>query len=517
MAKKHPDELLAREMGRFFDDPLGFVMFAYDWTNDPDLQLVELPAPWNLLYDSKYGPDKWACEFLDEVGRQVRERNFDGRNPVSPQRHAVASGHGIGKSTITAWLVNWIMSTRPNSVGTVTANTNSQLATKTWAQIAKWTSRCITKHWFDVRTSKQEMSLKRLRSSGDTPDWKTTAQTCREENSESFAGQHSAVATSFYIFDEASAVPPGIWEVAEGGFTDGEPMIFVFGNPTRNSGRFFECFNGDKSHRWTKWQVDSRTAAIPNKKQIAEWAADYGEQSDFFKVRVRGVFPSASSMQFISRELVDDAGKRETFVDKRQAVAVGVDVARFGGDHSVIRTRHGIDARSWKPIRLHGAPVNVLVGRVAEHANSLTRLGLRVVIFVDGGGVGGGVVDGLRALGFTVVDVQFGSKSVDRAYANKRAEMWGRMRDWLAVGCLDATDNQLATDLCSVEYGYANNGDAILLESKDSMRNRGLASPDDGDALAVTFAQPLPVPPPAEAPQRTHNHQQRDYDPFAAI
>jgi len=513
---RNPDLMLADDMGRFFGDPLGFVMYAYDWANDPELQLVELPEPWSLIYGCKYGPDEWACEFLDDIARQVRARGFDGANAVAPQRHAVASGHGIGKSTITAWLTCWIMSTRPFARGTVTANTADQLASKTWAEIAKWSKRCITGHWFEIGTGRGAMYMRHK----DHPvKWKCEAHTCREENSEAFAGQHAATSTSFYIFDEASAVPSAIWEVAEGGFTDGEPMMFAFGNPTRNSGKFFDCFNGKMRHRWTTRQVDSRAVAITNKAQLDEWEHDYGADSDFFKVRVRGVFPSQSSMQFIGRDLVDAAGAREVHVDKRQAVAIGVDVARFGIDHSVIRTRHGHDGRSWPPIRLSGQPVNALIGRVAEHANMLSRLGLRVVIFVDGGGVGGGVVDGLRALGFTVIDVQFGSKADDpRRYANKRAEMWGLMRDWLAVGALDSKDAQLTTDLTSVEYGYANNGDAILLESKDSMRARGLASPDDGDALAVTFAQPLPVPPPhGVEPARTRTRSRVEYDPFANL
>src|SRR5690606_29612275 len=101
-------------MGRFFDDPLGFVLYAYDWDNDPALQVVKLPEPWNLVYGSTYGPDTWACEFLDAIGEQVRANGFDGTTPVKAIRKATSSGHGIGKSAITAWLANWIMSTRPH-------------------------------------------------------------------------------------------------------------------------------------------------------------------------------------------------------------------------------------------------------------------------------------------------------------------------------------------------------------------------------------------------------------------
>ena len=132
------DNYLAEELARCYNDPLRFVLWAFPWGDLPETKLVELPEPWASKYPGcKYGPDTWACEFLNDIGRQVRERNFDGRHAVDPIKMAVASGHGIGKSAITAWIVCWIMATRPNCKGVVTANTASQLETKTWAEIKK--------------------------------------------------------------------------------------------------------------------------------------------------------------------------------------------------------------------------------------------------------------------------------------------------------------------------------------------------------------------------------------------
>jgi hypothetical protein len=324
----------------------------------------------------------------------------------------------------------------------------------------------------------------------------------------------------------------------QGGLTDGHPFLIAFGNPTRNSGWFFDAFNSQR-HRYITRQIDSRSVAITNKTQINEWVEDFGESSDFVKVRVRGVFPSQSSLQFIGRDLVDDAMTREVHVEKGEAACVGVDVARFGDDASVIRTRIGRDARSWPPIRLRGADTMVVAARVSEHINLLRAGGHRTALFVDGGGVGGGVVDRLRQLGHDVVDVQFGSKANDpRRYANKRAEIWGLMRDWLAIGAIEK-DEGLVTDLTSVEYGFTAGGDAILLEKKSSMKSRGLASPDDADALAITFAAPVALPPvdqaardaytraaairgdhgwvgwiPAGAIPEVANKPLRDYDPY---
>lgn len=483
------DLLLAEDLGQFYADPLGFVMYAFPWDTDATLQIVKLPEPWARRYGCEFGPDAWACELLEDIGHQVRDRDFDGVQAVAPIQFAVSSGHGIGKSAMAAWLTLWIMSTRPHSKGVVTANTGEQLSSKTWAGVSTWLNKCVSRHWFDITTGKGAMKLVHV----DHPDsWRVDAQTSREENSESFAGLHAASSTPWYLFDEASAIPAKIWEVAEGGKTDGEPMHFAFGNPTRNTGAFAECF-GKQRHRWNTRQIDSRKVAITNKRLLQEWVDDYGEDSDFVRVRVRGIFPRAGTTQFIPRDLVEIAMGREAQTERHpgRTAAVGVDVARFGDDSSVIFTRVGRDGASIPPKRFRGLDTMQMAHRVAEHVQELRQLGLRCVVFVDGGGVGGGVVDRLRQLNVDVIEVQFGSKPDNpRKWANKRAEMWGKVKDWLSIGVL-SKDETLATDLTSVEYGFRPD-DTILLESKESMKKRGLASPDDGDALALTFAHPVP-------------------------
>jgi hypothetical protein len=194
---------------------------------------------------------------------------------------------------------------------------------------------------------------------------------------------------------------------------------------------------------------------------------------------------------------------------------IGVDVARFGDDQSVIFTRIGRDGASWPILRFRELDTMQLVSKVAEHAKKIKFAGMHVVIFVDGGGVGGGVVDRLRQIGYDVVEVQFGGKADDpRKYANKRAEMWARTKEWLEVGCL-VKDEDMATDLTSVEYGFRPD-DTILLESKESMKKRGLASPDAADALAVTFAYPVAeFRGGDEVPQ--NKHRSTDYDPYKVM
>ncbi len=199
------DIQLADEVSKYYDDPLGFVLMAYRW-GEP-----------GTLLEGFDGPDTWQREGLIAIGNMVKERKFDGFNAVDPILMAWASGHGIGKSCFTAWLVNWIMSTRPFSRGRLTANTGAQVKTVTMAEISKWNSLSITGHWFVVNA----MSVHH-RAYQDK--WRLDAITCQEQNSEAFAGLHAASSTPYYIFDEASAIPEKIWEVAKGGLTDGEPM-----------------------------------------------------------------------------------------------------------------------------------------------------------------------------------------------------------------------------------------------------------------------------------------------------
>lgn len=469
-------EDLADFVAQFYADPLGYVISMYPWGESGPLQDFD-------------GPDDWQRDFLTWLGEEVRRRAFDGHTAVEPIRAAVSSGHGIGKSTLQAWLVDWITTTRPYCRGTITANTNTQLDTKTWAAILYWRKLSLAATWFEANTA-------RLYFKGMRESWFCAPQSCKEENSEAFAGQHAANSTSFYIFDEASAIPDVIYEVAQGGITDGEPMWFLFGNPTRNTGAFFRaCFGADK-HRWKVWCIDSRDSKFTNKQQIAEWIEDFGEDSDFVRIRVRGLAPKAADGQFIGSGTVFEAQRRQVFVLPDEPLVAGLDVARGGLDECVIRFRRGLDARSIPPIRLKGEQSRDSMRLVAVAKAVLDRdYGGRKVraLFVDatGGSVGGPVADRLRQMGYSgVYDVQFGGEAPSGKVANMRAYIWSQLRDWLAKGAID-TSPDLATDLTGPGYGH-DKKDRLILESKESMKKRGLDSPDDGDALALTFAAVLP-------------------------
>ena len=498
------DDELGIEIAKYYADPLGYVMFIFPWDTDETIQQVELAPQYRERFPGcKYGPDVWACEYLDRVGAEVRKNDFNGKDAVDPLQFATKSGHGIGKSALSAWLIKWIMDTRPLSKGTVTANTAEQLKTKTWAELGKWHKRSLTAHWFDYTSGRGAMALRSNRlKDGESlkEEWFCTAQTCREENSEAFAGQHAPNATSFYVFDEASNIADKIFEVREGGTTDGEPMTFDFGNPTRNSGHFFEECEGRFAKRYHVLSIDSRNVSITNKDRIQRWLEDYGEDSDFFKVRVRGMFPSAGSVQFMPTNLVTEAEAREYVHDPYAPLIIGVDVARFGDDESVIYPRLGNDCRSFAPVTGNGRYRKLdtvqLTGKVVQKVEEFRLLGIDVsAIFVDGGGIGGGVVDQLMHLGYGPIEVSFGGSPTDaNIYRYKSDEMWGTLRDKMPRLCLPEHDIDLRKQLTQRDFGYTLKGNKIHLETKKDMKTRlgvDCASPDIADALALTFAEEI--------------------------
>jgi hypothetical protein len=274
----------------------------------------------------------------------------------------------------------------------------------------------------------------------------------------------------------------------------------VLGNPTRTTGAFRTLFSGgSKANLWKSWHIDTRGARMSDKAQIKEWIDSYGIDSDFVRVRVLSQFPRSGSMQFISSDSVERAASpdRDPPVSLYDPLIMGVDVARFGDDKTVIRFRRGRDARTIPAIKMRGKDGIQVAGKVAE----LWRQYQPDAIFMDGGGEGASAVDHLRYLKIPFIDVKFGG-TADRdpqgiggapAYANKRAEMWGSLKEWLKGDVMIDDDPELKADLPAVEYGYTlkDGRDAIILERKEDMRKRGLASPDDGDALALTFAHPV--------------------------
>lgn len=495
MASQRDLDRLATLLASVSKDPYQFVMVCFPW----GVAGTEL--------ENHSGPDLWQEKVLKEIR--------DGLKTVDEViQEAVASGHGVGKSALVSWLILWALSTMSDTLGVVTANTETQLKTKTWAQLAKWHRMFIGEHMFVITATSMYASDPKHQLT-----WRVDAVPWSEKNPQAFAGLHNQDKRILLIFDEAADIADIIWDTAEGALTDANTEIIwgVFGNPSHNNGRFRSCF-GRFAHRWKHHHVDGRNARMSNKKIYEKWAADRGVDSDFYKIRVLGQFPDAGDGQFISMSTAEDAASSERDIQPTvyDPLIMGVDCARTGPDASVIRFRRGRDARSISPIKYRGSNTMEFAAMVAAEY----ELHKPDAVFIDSGGVGGGVIDRCRQLNTPVIEVAFGARALPgrgaEVYYNLRAQMWGLMRDWLKTGMID-NDIDLIEGLTGVEYDYrALEGvDALILERKSEMRARGLPSPDDADALACTFCMPVqPRDHTAVLTNRVHSSHESNYNPM---
>lgn len=457
--------------GEYVDDPLGFVWFVFPW-GVKGSRLEFAPDG-----GADVGPDEWQTGVLQTIGEHVRHSNAN-EDIVDALQIAVSSGHGIGKSALIAWILIWFIATRPEPQIIVTANTKAQLDGKTWRELKKWHRLMIPALRDLFEWSATRFYLKSYRET-----WFASAIPWSEHNAETFAGTHEKHV--LLLFDEASAIADSIWETAEGAMTTPGAMWICFGNPTRNTGRFRECFARFK-HRWVRRQIDSRTAKMADKKKLNQWVEDYGEDSDFVRVRVRGVFPRAGSNQLISSDLVEYARQNKAEQYDQAPKVLGVDVAREGDDQTVILFRQGPKVHWLRKYRI--ADLMQIASLVAEAKREVDA----DAIFVDGTGMGAGVVDRLRQMNFDPIAVMVGHAAREpEKYYNLRAEIWVKMRDWFKEGDADIPDDtELHDDLIGPEYGF-DSRDRLQLERKKDMKDRGLSSPDCADALSMTFAYPV--------------------------
>ena len=457
------------------DNPLAFVMYCYPWG--------EKGTP----LENFTGPRKWQREILLDIAEHIKQNN--GKVDFDVMREAVASGRGIGKSALVSWLEHWMLSTRIGATIIVSANSESQLRSVTWAEITKWLSMSINNHWFEVSATRvmpakwlTELVERDLKKG--TRYWGVEGRLWSAENPDAYAGVHNYDGV-MVIFDEASGIDDAIWSVTSGFFTENTPHRFwlAFSNPRRNSGYFYEAFHS-KREFWKNRNIDARQVEGTDKNVYEQIIDEYGSDSVQAHVEVYGMFPNASDDQFISVNLVDEAMEREKYKDETAPIIIGVDPARFGSDSTVIAVRQGRDVIAIK--RHKGDDTMETVGRVIEAIEEYKP----ALVNIDEGGLGAGVVDRLKEQRYKIKGVNFGNKAKNgMMYGNKRAEMWGDMREWLKSASIP-TDRYLKSDLISPMMKPDSKG-SIFLESKKDMRARGLASPDAADAIALTFAFPV--------------------------
>lgn len=461
-----------------------------------------------------FEPDVWQREAMEAWDR-------------GDQRIALQACKGPGKTALLAILMWHFLATRLHPKIAATSISGDNLSDGLWTELSKWQQRS------GFLTEAFEWQATRVIARDHPETWWASARTwSRSANAETqgntLAGLHADYI--LFVLDESGAMPTAILNAAEAALASGiECRILMAGNPIETDGALGRACLRDR-RLYTVIEITGDPDSPRRSSRIdVNWARNqilqYGADNPWVLANVFGKFPPSSPLVFIGLGLVEAACTREPTSTIADALVMGVEVARFGDDEAGIAYRKGRDARfiPWDDYR--NLDTMQLAARVVERRNQHQA----DAVFVDGGGIGGGVVDRCRQLRLNVFDIQFGGKS-DRAmpegsertvYANKSAEMWGSMRDWLKVGAIP-DEPILKAQLSSRRYAYVlkDGRDAIALEPKDEMKKRGLSSPDRADKLALTFAYPvLPnravsggIPMPAGMQRNVTS----EYDPFAA-
>lgn len=472
LIRSTPMDELMDGLARFANDPLGFVMWAFPW-GEPGTPLEDMD-----------GPEEWQRRQLDRIGHRLREGGAEG----AVIEEDVSAGHGVGKSAQVAWMILFSIATHADTRGVVTANTDAQLRTKTWAELTKWYSMFIARQLFTLTATAIYIADDPVREKA----WRIDQVPWSKDKPESFAGMHNQGKRILVIFDEASAIDDIIWEVTEGALTDAKTQIMWlrYGNPTRTAGAFFKRCTQPK--RSTYSRVDSREVRFSNKAQIAAWVEDYGDDSDFVRVRVKGQFPRAGYSNFISPELVQKA-RRTNRVSLTEygpyPKIIAVDPARFGDDSTVITLRQGRKVHFQMELKSFDG------FDIASRLEQIVREEGRVHCIAYDAIGNGAELDGVLkrapwARALTLIPVQWGQPAKDdKQYFNQRSECWGTMRDWLETGVIP-DDDELGEQLSSLDYGYDVKM-RIQLQSKKDLKKAGGKSPDKGDSLALSFVPEL--------------------------
>jgi hypothetical protein len=404
------------------DNP--FVEFVKLYKNNPVLFVREV---------LNTEPDVWQIEFLNHIAAGNR-------------RISVRSGHGVGKSTASAWAMLWYLFLR-----------------------------------FDQLEVKQD----RIEMKSANNEAFISARTSRAEQPEALQGVHSD--NVMLVADEASGIPEQVFEAAAGSMSGHAAVTLLLGNPVRSSGFFFDTHNRLTAD-WITMKVSCADSPRVSEAYIEEMKARYGEESNAYRIRVLGEFPRSDDDTVIPMELLELATQRDVEASKHAPLVWGLDVARFGSDRSALCKRQGNAVvepiKTWKNLDLMQ-----LTGAVVAEFEILVPSQRPQEILVDSIGLGAGVVDRLKELGLPARGINVAeSPAMGGTYRNLKAELWHKAKAWLEQrDCRMPKDEALIAELAAVRYSFTSSG-KIQIEGKDELKKRGMASPDRADAFCLTFA-----------------------------
>jgi len=447
-------------------------------------------------------PDEWQKEVLREFPRN--------------ERMAMKACKGPGKTALIAMLAWNFLLTRPHPKIAATSITSDNLSDGLWAEMAKWRNKS------PLLKEKFTWTKTRIFANEHSETWFMSARTWPKggdatQQADTLAGLHADYI--LFLIDEAGGIPDAVMAAAEAALATGiECKIVMAGNPTHREGPLYRASTSER-HLWYVVEItgdpdDPNRSPRISKKWAREQIDKYGKDNPWVLVNVFGRFPPSSLNTLLGPDEVSAAMARKptddqhTFAQKR----IGVDVARFGDDRTVLFPRQGL--MSFKPVEMRGARSNDIAARLAlakEKWNSELEL------IDDTGGFGSGVIDSLIQAGHGPIPVNFASKAIDPRYRNKRAEMWFLMAEWVKRGgCLPKMP-ELAAELTAPTYTFMNG--KFTLEPKAQIKERLGFSPDLADALCLTFALPeIPGRTDIDAFKRKYgvqNHKVKiDFDPL---
>lgn len=428
---------------------------------------------------------RWAenpTDFVTEaLGVTPEGWQVEALNGIRDGDHvAIRSGHGVGKSALMAWITLWWLLTRFPAKVACTAPTAHQLQDVLWGEIAKWYRQLDP--WLQGQL---EVKSERVERKEGPAESFAVARTARKEQPEAFQGFHSE--NMLFLVDEASGVEDIIFEVGEGAMSTAGAKTLMAGNPTRPSGYFYDAFHKMRAH-WLPIKVGCNESSRVSPAYIEKMATQYGADSNIYRVRVLGEFPTSEDDSVIPLHLCEAAKVRLVKPSEMFRPIWGVDVARFGDDRTSLAKRQSNvqlePVKSWR-----GKDTMQTSGLVKKEWDMTDPIDRPSEICIDVIGLGAGVVDrllemGLPARGINVAE----SATVDERYLRLRDELWFMGRQWLVGANVKLCDDDaLIAELTGPRYDITSAG-KIKVESKDDMKARGLDSPDLADAWLLTFA-----------------------------
>lgn len=446
-------------------------------------------------------PDAWQVDALHDY--------------AGHQRLAWKACKGPGKTATLSWCAWHFLALYPDSKIAATSISGDNLADGLWTEMALWQSKS------PFLSKRFEWAKTRITCREDPETWWMAARSWSRsadsnQQANTLAGLHAE--NIMFIIDEAGGVPDGVMSAAEAALATigGTKRLLIAGNPTDVAGPLYRACTTERE----LWQLIEITADPDDPKRTPrvsiEWArqqiAKYGKDNPWVLVNVFGKFPPSGLNTLLGPDEVNAAMGKHLSVDiyGDQAKVLGVDVARFGDDKTVIFPRQG--RASFTPVEMRNARTRDIVARVAQ---AFDKWQADIIFVDDTGGYGIGVIDGLTDAGYPVVPVNFSSRALDPRYVNKRAEIYFLLAEWVKSGGVLPTNVELTGELTTPKYWFHKN--QFQIEDKDDIKKLLGRSPDLADALALTFAQPV-LPRPRDDYGRSMSESHRvlvDFDPMS--